>query len=38
MMYYTIKADNETIICSSWKECESHILSQKNVTVKSFLL
>ena len=33
MKYYTIKADNKTIICSSWKECESHILSQKNVTV-----
>ncbi len=36
MMYYTIKVNNEIIICSSWKECEPHILSQKNVTVKSF--
>ena len=36
MKCYTIKADNKTIICSSWEECEPHIVSQKNVTVKSF--
>ena len=27
---------DKTIICSSWEECEPHIVSQKNVTVKSF--
>ena len=36
MKCYTIKVDNKTIICSSWEECEPHIVSQKNVTVKSF--